>query len=252
MQSAARPEKTNASAGARPERADASRRVKTPFQPLVEDLERIFGKRLHAVVSYGWRPQHLLPSLVLVESLSLDDLSACAARTAPWRRAGCATPLVLTPREFARSLDAFPIEYGEILATSRLVAGTHPFEGLTIAPDDMRRACEVQVKSHLLHLREDYLEGGGRPSNVAALVRESAPAFAALLRHIAGLDRVAVDKTADLVAYASGRIGLNSRIVSDVVALSAPEGGVDAGRIFPDYLHAVERLAEFVDGWRAR
>jgi hypothetical protein len=106
---------------ARPERANVGRGVKTPLQPMVDDLERIFGARLHAVVAYGWQPQDLLPSLVLVDALSLDDLSACAARTAHWRRAGCATPLVLTPREFSRSLDAFPIEYGEILATSRLI-----------------------------------------------------------------------------------------------------------------------------------
>lgn len=237
---------------ARPERATA--RVKTPLQPIVDDLDRIFGTRLHAVVAYGWRPQQLQPSLVLVESLSLEDLSACAARTAQWHRAGCATPLVLTPREFSRSLDAFPIEYDEILATSRLVAGTHPFDGLAIARDDLRRACEVQVKSHLVHLREDFLEGGGRPSNVAALVRESAPAFTALLRHLARLDGVSVETTAELIAYASGRLGLNGRIVSDVVALSSQEGmaSVDPGRIFPDYLAAVERLAEFVDSWRAR
>lgn len=228
--------------------------MKTPLQPMVEDLERIFGKRLHAVVAYGWRPQQFQPSLVLVESLSLDDLSLCAARTAHWRRAGCATPLTLTPHEFARSLDAFPIEYGEILATSRVVAGTHPFQGLAIKDDDMRRACEVQVKSHLLHLREDYLEGGGRPANVAELVRESAPAFVALLRHLARLDGIAVDTSTELVAYASGRIGLNGRTVGDVVALSSPEGmaGVDAGRIFPDYLAAVEHLAEFVDSWRSK
>lgn len=228
--------------------------VKTPLQPMVDDLDRIFGRRLRAVVAYGWRPQQFQPSLVLVDSLSLDDLSACAARTARWRRAGCATPLVLTPREFARSLDAFPIEYDEILATSRVVAGPNPFEGLAIADDDLRRACEVQVKSHLVHLREDYLEASGRPSIVSELVRESAPAFVALLRHLARLDRMAVESNAELVAYASGRIGLDPRTVGDIVALSSPDpgAGVDPGRVFPDYLATVERLADFVDSWRAK
>ena len=228
--------------------------MKTPLQPMVEELERIFGTRLQAVVAYGWRPQPLQPSLVVVDSLSLEDLYACAPRTSHWRRAGCATPLIMTPREFTRSLDAFPIEYGEILATSRVVAGTHPFEGLTLAPEDMRRACEVQVNSHLLHLREDYLEGGGRPGHVAALVRESTPAFVALLRHLARLDHVNVETNAQLMAFASERIGVNGRVVSDLLALSSPDttATVDAGRIFPEYLAAVEGLAEFVDRWRAR
>jgi hypothetical protein len=227
--------------------------LKTPLQPVVDDLQRIFGNRLEAVVAYGWRPRSHVPSLALVRLLTLEDLTACAARTAHWRRAGCATPLVLTRHEFAHSLDAFPIEYGEILATSELVAGTHPFEGFAIARDDMRRACEVQAKSHLVHLREDYLESGARPAAVASLVRESAPAFAALLRQLARLDHASIATTGELVAYASRRIGLDARVVGDILSLTEPDSltTVDAGRIFPEYLAAVERLAEFVDQWRS-
>lgn len=226
--------------------------AKSTLQPLVDDLRQIFGGRLEAVVGYGWRPQENQPSLALVSSLSLDDLTACAARSGAWHRAGCATPLLLTPREFARSLDAFPIEYGEILATAQLVTGREPFEGLTIAREDMRRACEVQVKSHLLHLREDYLEDGGRPANVAVLVRDSAPAFVALIRHLGRLDDAAPHNDADLVAYATRRVGLDPRVVGDLIALTSPDtaGTVDAGRLFPAYLASVERLAEFVDQWR--
>jgi hypothetical protein len=226
--------------------------VRTPLQPVVEDLQRIFGTRLKAVMRYGWRPRDRMPSLALVQSLTLEDLSACAARTLQWHRSGCATPLLLTPHEFARSLDAFPIEYDEILATSELVAGTHPFAGLSISRADLRRACEVQVKSHLLHLREDYLEGAARPAHVAALVKESAPAFVALIRHLARLDNAPVETNAELVRYASQRIALDPRVVGDLIALAEPEtiDTVDASRLFPAYLAAVERLAEFVDSWQ--
>jgi hypothetical protein len=228
--------------------------LKTRLQPVVEDLERIFGTRLQAVVGYGWRPQAAAPSLALVDSLSLDDLTACAGRTSAWQRAGCATPLILRNAEFARSLDAFPIEYGEIVATGELVAGAAPFEGLVIGREDLRRACEVQVKSHLVHLRENYLEGGARPGEVAALVRESAAAFVALLRHLARLDNAAIDTSAELIAHASLRVGLDGRVIGDLIALTDPTTAatIDAGRLFPAYLEAVEHLAEFVDQWRER
>ena len=72
------------------------------------------------------------PCLALVRSITAGDLDECAARVASWHRAGCATPLLLTKDEFAGSLDAFPIEYGEILETHRLVFGVDPFTGLTI------------------------------------------------------------------------------------------------------------------------
>lgn len=222
-------------------------------RPLVDDLRRIFGNRLEAVVVYGWQQAAAAPTLVLVRSLSLDDLNACAVRTPVWHRAGVATPLLQTRADFARSLDAFPIEYGEILAQHEVVLGADPFDGMTIAAEDLRQACEVQVKSHLLHLREDYLETAGQHAEIDLLVRDSAPGFAALLRHLARLDGHAADTPTDLVAYAERRLRLDARTTGDVIALAGPDttASVDAVRLFPAYLEAMEGLAAFVDEWRA-
>jgi hypothetical protein len=219
---------------------------------VADDLASVFGARLHAVVAYGWSSSRPVPSLALVSSLTLDDLEACAARAGAWRRAGAATPLLLTRTEFARSLDAFPIEYGDILDSHAVVVGQDPFEGLTVNAGDRRRACEVQAKSHLLHLREDYLEAGGRPGAIEQLVRDSAPAFAALLRHLARLDETSGRSDAELVAWASDQIGLEARVVGDLLLLADSDGPspVDPLRLFPAYVAALERLVEFVDRWR--
>ncbi len=220
-------------------------------QPVVDDLERFFGDRLEAVVAYGWRHHGAVPSLALVSSIQLDDLNACAARTSAWHRAGAATPLLLTRADFARSLDVFPIEYGEIIEHHEVVFGRDPFDGLSIRIDDLRRACEVQVKSHLLHLREDYIESGGRRSEIESLVRDSAAGFAAVLRHLARLDGAAAGTSTELVRYAARRIQLDAHVVGDLVALSDGEGvpTVDAVKLFPAYLAAMARMTEFVDRW---
>jgi hypothetical protein len=228
-----------------PERSAAAR-------PVVADLQGIFGARLHSVVSYGWQQHGPLPLLVLVADLSFDDLNACASHVGRWHRAGAATPLLLTRSDFARSLDAFPVEYGEIIAHHQVVFGNDPFDGLAIAPEDLRRACEVQVKSHLLHLREDYLESAAHHGEIEALVRESAPGFAAVLRHLARLDGAPVDGRAQVVHYATRRFHLDSHVVGDLLALADPDGpsSVDAVKLFPRYLTAMETLADFVDSWR--
>jgi hypothetical protein len=219
---------------------------------LVRDLVRIFGSRLDSVVAYGRAGAGPQASLVLVSSLATDDLDACAARTAHWRREGAATPLLVTRDELSRSLDAFPIEYSEIIDTAHVLHGSNPFAGSTIHDEDVRRACEVQVKSHLLHLRENYLEIGGRHSEIAELVRESAPSFALVLRRLARLDGDAAETHAELDGWAARRVGLDARVVGDLLALSGAGAatGVDAHRLFPDYLRAVEALARFVDAWR--
>jgi hypothetical protein len=223
-----------------------------PYAVALTDLQHIFGGRLQAFVAYGEANAAPALSLALVTAITADDLAACAARAASWERSGCATPLLLTREEFAASLDAFPIEYGEILDTHRVIYGDDPFRGLAIRDEDARRACEVQVKSLLVHLREDYIESRGRPAAVAALVIDSAPAFAQLLRRLARLDDVSCATNQELCAYASGRAKLDARSVGDILALAkhASAAGVDATRIFPEYLAAVEALWRFADRWR--
>jgi hypothetical protein len=220
---------------------------------LVDDLQTIFGARLRAIVSYGdSRESDSVTCLALVATLDVADLEACARRAQGWHRHGLATPLILPESEFRRSLDAFPLEYSEIIRTHTPVYGADPFDGLAIAPEDLRRACETQVKSHLLHLREEFIETGGRPQAVGELVRESAPAFAALLRSVARLhggdagDRDAATREgARLAALPDG-------IVGDVLALEHRDrvGSTDPARLFPQYLAALERLAQYVDSWR--
>ncbi len=224
-----------------------------PLAVALHDLQHIFGERLHAFVAYGQPGASPAPGLALVRSITADDLDQCVSHAAAWHRAGCATPLLLTRDEFAGSLDAFPIEYGEIIDTHQVLYGLDPFAGLTIDTEDLRRECETQVKSHLLHLRQNYIECRGRQSDVAALVNEAAPAFALILRRLARLDGFAAATDADLGAYAARRPGLDARAVGSILALSGNHhaSGVDAIRLYPAYLAAVEQLWHFIDGWRA-
>jgi hypothetical protein len=230
---------------------------KPAAESLVTDLRRVFGDRLKSVVAYG---AHLdgddhapLTCLALVSSLTADDLHACATTMAKWHRAQVATPLILPEQEFRRSLDAFPLEYGEIIRAHERVFGDNPFSGVQIAPEDLRRACETQVKSHLVHLREGYLESGGRPAAVADLVTAAVPGFTALLRNVARLNGVTTGDRADATRRGARAADLPEHVVADVLALEHKPGnsGVDAARMFPDYLAAVEQLARTVDTWHA-
>jgi hypothetical protein len=219
---------------------------------VVADLRRIFGPRLEAVVAYGRHAHEPATSLALVSTLSLDDLTAMAGAAPGWHRAGAATPLVLPRHEFTRGLDAFPIEYGEIIDTHVTVHGEDPFRGVTIDARDVRRAVEVLATSHLLHLRENYIESGGRPGDVDRLVRDSAPAFASLIRRMARLDGAAADATTALSQWAETRAGLDPRVVGDLLALAGDRSGaVDTNRLFPAYVSTLESLIRVIDQWRA-
>ena len=223
---------------------------------LVSDLRHIFAARLRSVVAYGPRIEDdadsPLTCLALVESIGTSDLEACASLSGKWNRQGLATPLILPETEFRRSLDAFPLEYGEIIRAHERVFGADPFEGVSIAADDLRRACETQIKSHLLHLRQGFIETRGRPHAIVELVTRSAPAFAALLRNVARLNGYKSTDRAEIARDGARAAGLPDGVITDMLALewhtAVPTS--DAARLFPDYLAAVEQLARAVDTWR--
>ena len=223
-------------------------------EPLLADLRRIFGERLLSLVTYG---EHAdsgpVTCFALVTSLDTSDLDACSRAAGGWHRHRLATPLILPEHEFRRSLDAFPIEYNEIIRSHSHVYGPDPFDGVAIAPDDLRRACETQVKSHLLHLREEYIEAGSRPQLVAELLQASAQGFAALLRNIARLHASTTGDRTQATREGARLAGLPEDVVSAVLALEQPDAmrSTDPARLFPQYLAAVEQLAAFVDRWRA-
>jgi hypothetical protein len=168
-----------------------------------------------------------------------------------WHDGGLATPLFLASHEFGRSLDAFPFEFGAILADHVLVSGTDPFDGLKVETVDLRRACEVQARGHWLHLREGYLETRGRSDALAVLIVESAPAFAALVTSVAQLDAAAAPgDVAAAARHVERRLSLPST-ASEIVALAGVSeiSSAEAERLFPPYLEMMGRLVKYIDDW---
>jgi hypothetical protein len=204
---------------------------------LARDLRDIFGDRLRSVVAFAAVGRESAPfssTLVVVNTLTADDLRACADRVLAWQEAGLDTPILLEADEFHRSLDAFPFEFGAILAQHAVVVGETPFDGLHVDPADLRRACEVQARSHLLHLREAYIETGGRGDRIADLIVRSARPLAALIRNVVRLEP----------SFAVNPI--LARIVQITDGTLASD---DARRMFPEYLAAVKTLVDTIDRW---
>lgn len=230
------------------------------LEALAGELQRIFGARLHSVVAYGFHDtdeEEEAHALALVERVTFEDLAACVPLVPQWRRRGLAVPLLLSRDEFIRTLDVFPLEYGDIVAHHVVVYGGDPFAGVAVSAADLRRACELQAKSHVIHLREGFLETDGRPTAVARLVAASAPAFRSLLVNISRLedeDAAADDHHDDetIAACAERQIGVPAAVVREVLASARVGVGtiVDPTALLSRYLAATERIWQYVDAWR--
>ena len=208
-------------------------------EPITTDLRRIFGARLQSLVGYGTTADlDDLHTLALVDQLTFQDFAACVPLVPTWRRAGYAVPLLLTRDEFLRTLDVFPVEYGDIIARHVLLFGADPFAGMAVREADLRRACEQQAKSHLIHLREGFLENGGEPRAITRMIAASAAPLEALVANLEHLD-----------AGIAARAGLTPALLAEI---AAADGSTIAepSALLARYIASVERLWREVDGWR--
>jgi hypothetical protein len=218
------------------------------FSHLAGDLRRVFESRFVALVAYG-----PTTSLGFAETVTIDDLEACSALVERWHHDGLNTPLVLTPEEFGRSLDAFPLEYQAILDRHVLIAGRDPFAGCRIDPADVRRACEAQARGHLLHLRQGWMEAGSHDHDLAHLVARSAAPLRSLLANVARLQGAPAGTDEELATFAEREVRMQGALVRSVLALdgtTAPPPG--AAALMPQYLEAARSLWAFVDAWKSR
>ena len=189
---------------------------------LAAQLQDIFGDRLKMVAAFGDRAN----SCAVVRSVTIADLDRCAAHAPTWNKAGLDVPLLIVESDLRRALDAFPLELTEIIATRRVLAGVDLFAEILVPKQDLRRACEVQARGHVLHLREGYIESAGDTAAIAKLVSAAAPAFRGLVRNVARLE------------------GISPKALVTLLNLDNFETG------FPEAMRAAERIVEYVDTWK--
>ena len=233
-------------------------RQRAATETLVADLERVFGARLRSVVAYGIehasddRPLH---GLALVDSLTFEDLQQLVPLAQDWQKRALAVPLILPRHEFLRTLDVFPLEYGNIIADHVVLAGSSPFVDAHVSDADRRRGCELEAKSHVIHLREGFLETGGDPRRVAQLIAASARSFRTVLENIIRLEhgsgvRVSFADDETVADEAARAIGIPAALVIDVLAARRGMSTVaDPAALLARYIGASEQVWRFVDGW---
>jgi hypothetical protein len=228
---------------------------------LARDLDEVFGPRLQSLVAYpGNQADGSVHSCAIVDGLGFRDLVSCLPLTETWHHRGIAVPLMLASGELERTVDVFPLEYSAILADYQVVRGADPFRGMSIPIADIRRATEGQAKSHLIHLREAFLESHGETTRIARLIASSAAPLRGLLTNIARLPDAAhkaqpgaslTDES--LAKMAETRMGVSAPLIREVLGSSA--GGhstiADPSALLSRYIDATQKIWAYVDGWQS-
>ena len=199
-------------------------------------LTQALGNRLVSLLLYGSAARDgntaatMNTLLIVTDADSLFDQISAPVRA--WMTAGQPPPLIMTATEWRTSADAFPIEYEDIRAAHRLLAGQDPWQGIVVRREHVRRQLEHELMGKLMHLRQAYAAEWHSPKRRAEIVKDTRAGFRTMLRAVQRLvGRTPATQDEVLEREAAALIGFAAADLTDPA----------------DYLAAVTRTAEFVN-----
>jgi hypothetical protein len=223
----------------------------------VKEVKGRFGEQLEGVLLYGSAVRgEFLPGrsnlniLLLVSSYDSAVLKQYSALHRQWSKEQIVVPLFLTEEELRASAAIFPLEFLEIQEQHRVLDGRDPFIGFHVQTDRLRDAVIQGLMSHLLRLRQRYVEGGGGGEATTILLPLSITSTIPLLRGVQRLlGRPVLSHSDAVINDVAEHMGLDLQGLLD--ALSLKRGQITPGphevpRLFDRYLHASTMLTRAV------
>lgn len=228
---------------------------------LVRQLQLAYGDALRSVVLFGsavageHRPKTSdYNVLVIVDALPLERLRAVAAVSKAWTEDGNPPPLTFTTKEWKTSSDIFPMEYADILERHRVLHGDPPFEGIRVAPADLRLQVEHQTMGKLLQLRQAIMGAGGDTGLQLEVLEKSLSTLMVIFRGVVRLQgRVPSQDYEQLTTSIAESAGFSPEAFLRVIrhARGTQKLSKDtASATLGEYLSAMERLVSYLDEFR--
>lgn len=157
---------------------------------LVERLTKSYGDSLVSLVLYGsaaagnhqdkFSDLNILCVLSKITTLELEQSEPIFKW---WRGHDNPAPLLLSEEEVANSTDCFPIEFHDIRARHRLLAGRDVVSSLTIDYSFYRARVEYELRAKMLRLRQKAAGVLSDNDVLLRLMADSISTFATLSRH---------------------------------------------------------------------
>lgn len=225
---------------------------------LVTQLRGAYGDALRSVILYGSAAggEHIprrsdYNVLVIADALTPERLRAAAAVGAAWTEGGSPPPLTLTSAEWRGSSDIFAMEYADILERHKILHGSPPFDGISVARGDLRLQVEREAMGKLLQFRQGVLASGNDERKQIGLLEASLSTLMTIFRAVVRLSgRTPPSDNAELAAAVASQAGFDgapfARVVRHVRGSEkiAPR---EVEALIAGYLTALERLVAYVD-----
>lgn len=227
------------------------------LQTYVKEVTGTFGEQMEGLLLYGSAVRgEFIPGrsnlniLLLVSSYDSAVLKQYSALHRRWSKEQIMVPLFLTEEELHMSAAVFPLEFLEIQEQHRVLGGRDPFIGFHVKTDRLRDAVVQGFASHLLRLRQRYVEGGGGAEATTILLLLSITSMLPLLRGVQRLlGRPPLSHSDAAISDVAEQLKLDLQGLLDAWLLKRGQispGPHEVPRLFDRYLQAATQLTRAV------
>ncbi len=234
---------------------------KTPdeiFQEFTNDFKNIFGDDLISIILFGSaaRGEYIhkrsdINFLITLSDSGMQRLKQAFSLIPKWRKKKVNTPLFLTTQYIQTALDSYPIEFLTMKQHYRVVHGEDVLSGIEIQPEHLRLQCERELRGKLIHLREEYLNTGGKSKRIKHLVRFSLPAFVSIFSALLYLKNTDVPNfKKEIFLNTADIFELDKKVFEKVLKLQENKSKLDKEEIIQlleQYIDQIQKLTAIVD-----
>ena len=228
------------------------------FQQFTSDYKNIFGDELISIILFGSaaRGEYIhkrsdINFLITLSDSGIQQLKRAFSLIPKWRKKKVSTPLFLTKQYIQTALDSYPIEFLSMKQYHQVVFGEDVLSSIEIQPEHLRLQCERELRGKLIHLRQEYLNTGGKSRRIKNLLRFSLPAFISIFSALLYIKQADNPKSKKEIFESTAEIfGLDKAVFDKVLKLQANKTKFTKEEItqsLEQYINQIEKLTTIVD-----
>lgn len=172
-----------------------SKQLNQVLKQVTSDMQTALGGNLVSLLLYGSHARNDATErsdinlFLVVRDSGVKRLEPLLRLVKGWMKHGVTPPVVFEQEQLARAFDTFGLEFLEMAAAHRVLAGDDPFANYLPDWHNVRLELEEEAREKTVALKRRWLASGEKDKALRTLLADTVPGYLAILRGTLHLHR---------------------------------------------------------------